>query len=237
MTGRLWWATAVAALLAAGCTREPPPPLQRVTWQLTWDLQRLQREDGHWRWTTDRGYDVQLHAGLLVTWRLGLEPCPQRSASVLFPEAWAHHLEPPDPTSVLPHLREDLLAPQTVRLAPRAVPPVAYCRALWLASAPPQAQTDGLPRETLMLRGQWRRGDQQGQLSVSTWLPDARLDAVGGLSRAPAVATVTVERHLAAALDGVELAGAPTEALAWHVLHRLTADATLSVTPGAPAAP
>ncbi len=221
---------ALIVVMCAGC-RPSSQQLARVTWQLSWDLQRLQRHDGRLVWTTDRGYDIALEAGLLVTWRLGLEPCGEQAAWSLLPEAHAHHLEPPDPTSVLPHLQEDLLQARTVRLPPRDVPQRRYCRALWLASAPPQAQAGGLPRQTLMLRGRWHKHGRQGPLAVSTWIPDARLGPAPLLAAAPPDAVITIERHLAASLDGIDLADAPTEALSWHVLHRLTSQATVTVEP------
>ena len=66
-------------------------------------------------------------------------------------------------------------------------------------------------------------------MELATWVPDARFDAVSGLSDATGVATIEVTRSLADALDGVDLATAGTESLSWHVLHRLTGRAALRV--------
>lgn len=226
-----------------GCDRPKVPQrvqavaaLSTVQWRLEWDTDRLQRDGAAWRLHTDRGYDLTLDQGTLVTWRLGLEPCPpQRATGWHWPsivaEAWAHHVEPPDPTSVMPHLREDVLAATPTDLPVRAVPPDAYCRGLWLVSAPPPAQAGDQPRVSIALHGQWRRDGQAGELNLATWVPDARLDGIAGLRDVHGAAQVTITRHLADAFDGVDLADAPTEALAWHVLHRLTSRATVQVQP------
>ena len=114
-------ALACGLLLALSC-KSPPAAVHEVRWRLSWDKARLDRQGNGWRWRTDQGYEVELDEGVLTTWRLGLEPCPPEVAWSLLPTAWAHHLEPPDPTSVLPHLREDLLRLETVELPPRTVP-------------------------------------------------------------------------------------------------------------------
>lgn len=228
------------ATLLTGCRQAPPPPaaLTAVTWRLTWDASRLQRTQAGWRWHTDFGYDVLLREGQLTTWRLGLELCPkvtagsqaswwwQMAAWSPVSSAWAHHVEPPDPTSLMPHLTEDLLVLPSTDVGPRALPPGRYCRGLWLVSAPPQALAGASPRVSLRLRGTWQKGLETGTFELSPWLPAARFDEVAGLAAVDGAARIVVQRHLADALDGVELADAATETLAWHVLQRLTSRAT-----------
>jgi len=91
--------------------RTPPPPptgVSAVTWELGFDPARTTADDTGWRVKTDTGYDVHVSQGVLTTWRLSLTKCPPPTAWSLFPAAYANHYEPPDPTSILPHLAEDL---------------------------------------------------------------------------------------------------------------------------------
>lgn len=226
-------ALCLLTLALAGCRRqaEPRPALKSVSWRLQWNAARVQRTPQGLSWQTDLGYDVHLREGRLTTWRLGLERCPQAAAWSLVPSAWAHHVEPPDPTSLMPHLTEDVLALATTDLGPRTLPPAAYCRGLWLVSAPPQALAGDGPRVSLRLRGTWQRGAASGAFDLAPWLPDARFEQVAGLADADGAARIVLERQLADAWDGVELSGTATETLAWHLLHRLTSRAKWHVEP------
>lgn len=191
-----------------------------VVWRLDWDKTGVTPEGGGWRAHSDLGYDVHVTAGTLTTWRLGLQPCPQTAWS-LIPSAYAHHIEPPDPTSVLPHLAEDLAAPVATRLPVRQVPSARYCRGFWLVSPPPPALAGEAPRLSLALHATWTRGGVQGELALETWIPDAKLQPVPGLQDANGAIELTVERHLGTLFDGIDLANAPTPSLAWTILHRL----------------
>ena len=222
-------------LLAMACDRpKPPAPLpgvNRIAWRLGFDDARLQRGTDGWRLHTTQGFDVHVTSGVLTTWRLGLEPCPKPVAWSLIPQAYAHHVEPPDPTSLMPHLAEDLTQLTATDVGPRDVPETTYCRALWLASAPPPALAGDGPRVSLLLRGTWHKGGQSGTLDVDTWMPDARFAPVPGLKDAHGSTQIVVDRHVAAALDAVDLANTPTPALAWTILHKLVADADWRAVP------
>lgn len=217
-------------LMLLGCQRPSPPPLTQgvtaIAWRLGWDTARLQRGPQGWDLQTDLGYRVHITRGTLTTWRLGLELCPKKAAWSLIPQAEAHHVEAPDPTSLIPHLAEDLTALTATDLGPRDVPVATYCRGLWLASAPPASLAADRPRVSLLLRGQWEKQGQTGTLDVETWMPDARFAPIPGLPEAHGATRIAVERHLAAAFDGVDLAQAPTPALAWTLLHKLVDGAT-----------
>ena len=222
-------------LVLVACQKAPPKPtgVTSVTWKLAFDTVRTQPEATGWRVTTDAGYDVHVTQGVLTTWRLGLSPCPKPVAWSLFPAAYANHVEPPDPTSILPHLAEDLAHPVAADLA-RQVPLATYCQGFWLASAPPPAQAGDAPRVSLQLRATWQKGAQSGTLDVNTWMPDAKLAPMPGLEAASGTAHITLTRKLGTMLDGIDLATAPTPALAWTVLHKLVSEAEWRVTPESP---
>ncbi len=226
MKRNLW----AALLLLASCQREVPKlhGLSRVDWQLAFDTARTTPDTTGWRVTTDAGYDVHVTQGTLTTWRLGLQPCPPPQAWSLIPAAYANHVEPPDPTSILPHLAENLAQPVTARLT-RTVPLARYCQGFWLASAPPPAQAGEQARVSLQLRATWQKAEKSGEIYLETWMPDAKLQPVPGLDSTDGAATLTVTRHLGALLDGVDLANAPTPAMAWTVLHKLVAGASWQV--------
>ncbi len=216
----------VIALLCGACHREPPQRtgISAVTWQLGFDTARTTPDGTGWRVTTDAGYDVHVTDGVLTTWRLGLTPCPPPVAWSLISPAYANHVEPPDPTSILPHLAENLAQPATATLT-RSVPRTKYCQGFWLASAPPPAQAGEGPRVSLRLHATWQKAGQTGEIALETWMPDAKLQAVPGLELADGPATIAVTRHLGQLLDGIDLANAPTPAMAWTVLHKLVCGA------------
>lgn len=219
------------------CRHEPARPsgVSSIAWKLDFDTARTTPERAGWRVTTDSGYEVHLTRGTLTTWRLSLTPCPtakQPSGTAnwsLIPEAYANHIEPPDPASILPHLAEDLAQPVTNRVGPRQIPAVHYCQGYWLASPPPPAQAGDAPRISLKLHANWQKGDQHGELDLATWLPDAKLQDVPGLPEASGAATIEVKRFLGGMFDGIDLASAPTPAMAWTVLHKLTREAEWQV--------
>ncbi len=213
-------AAARADAAAAPNAAQTAEGVRSVVWQLDWDKAGITLDPAGWRTLSDTGYDVRVTTGTLTTWRLGLQPCPKTTWS-LIPSAYAHHIEPPDPTSVLPHLVENLAAPVATRLPVRQVPPDRYCRGFWLVSPPPPALAGEGPRVSLALHATWTRGDDHGELALDTWIPDSKLQTVPGLQEATGDVELKVERHLKTLFDGIDLANAPTPALAWTVLHRL----------------
>lgn len=217
-------------LFLASC-QQKPTGTDSIEWLLDFATQRIQPEAQGWQTTSDVGYQIHVNTGTLTTWRLGLLPCPDKLAWLLLPTAQAHHLEPPDPTSILPHLVEDLVHPVPHSAGPRLIPKRQYCQGFWLVSAPPPAQAGLAPRVSLTLQGTWQKAGKTGKLDVQTWLPDAKLQPVQGLERLEGPGKIHVTRHLDRLFDGVDLAEAPTNALAWTLLHRLVQDAEWRVEP------
>ena len=216
----------VSTLLMTACHREPPKPtgVSSVAWKLTFDTARTTPESTGWRVTTDAGYDVHVTQAALTTWRLSLTKCPEKGPATawsLIPAAYANHVEAPDPASILPHLTENLAQPAAQQIGPKTVPTAQYCQGYWLASPPPPAQSGDLPRTSLRLHATWQKADKRGELNLETWMPDAKMQEVPGLPAANGAATIRVTRYLGGMLDGIDLANAPTPAMAWTVLHNL----------------
>lgn len=215
-------------MLAGACQREVPPTTQ-ATVSMAWRKERLvDRGGGVVHFATDRGYQVDVQQGMLRTWRIGLVPCPaDQSAWALVGSAWANHSEPPDPAALWPNLAEAFGRDGRLQWA---VKPARYCSVHWLVSAPPPGHVaEGEPRTSIDVQAAWTKGSQQGQVHLQTWLPAGQMRQVPALRVAGAHAELAVVRDLAAAFDGVELAEAATQALAWTVLKRLTENATLEV--------
>ena len=220
-------------LILGGCHKAPAKPvgISAVTWKLGFDAARTTPEATGWRVMTDTGYDVHVTQGVLTTWRLSMTPCPPPVAWSLIPAAYANHVDPPDPTSLLPHLAENLAQPVKATLT-RTVPVARYCQGFWLASAPPPALAGEGPRISLQLHATWQKADKRGAIALETWMPDAKMQPVPGLDTADGATTIAVTRHLGGLLDGIDLATAPTEAMAWTVLHKLVGGSDWRVTSG-----
>jgi hypothetical protein len=217
-------------LLLTACHREPPQPagVSSISWKLVFDTARTTSEGTGWRVTTDAGYDVHVTQAALTTWRLSLTKCPeapQPTAWSLIPAAYANHVEPPDPASILPHLTENLAQPVAQTLGPKVLPTARYCQGFWLASPPPPAQSGDAPRISLQVHAKWQKAEKHGVLALETWLPDAKMQDVPGLPEASGPATIQVTRYLGGMFDGIDLANAPTPAMAWTVLHKLMREA------------
>ncbi len=167
---------------------------------------------------------------------LSLVPCPapkgawDRLAGLVVGTAWADHAPWDDPSRVTPH------AAWTAHEQPLTVGEVEgltdrYCKVHWMAA--PAGRGDPIPPDrsarTLRASGTWT--DPQGHLhpfeTETAWTQADTHDLNLHAAR-PQCVTVTVHRHLPAAVQHVDPRGEPLE-IAWALLDGVRRATTVQV--------
>lgn len=223
---------------------------QEIRYHLDWDWGDAEPTDKGWRVTTDRGYDVQVTEGFLITYSVQLAPCadddlgytidPRRLFGV--GHAWAGHGGPEDPSAWLMGIAENLAAPEHVSLAPISLSSGIYCRAHYLVSRA-DTKTRGLPEDfnmvgtSLYLQGTAALdGGEPQPFSIWSTLPVGELVAwsepVSPVDLSDGTIDVTFTRDLGRLFDGVAFQTMSDESIEKTVLLGLIE--RLSVTLGAP---
>ncbi|MFT5684449.1 MAG: hypothetical protein ACI8RZ_005390 [Myxococcota bacterium] len=209
-------------LLLAACARpDVSPPadapgllLESVTWRQTWETAGITRSAEEWSTTTDLGYTVTITAGQLVTYNLGLLPCPEASAGWgLLGTAHAAHGPSINATSLTAPQALDLLALSDATLDTCTFPPARYCSAEALIARADQ-HTRGVGGVTpvagvsLALTGHWQRGEVRQPFDMTTTLStSSRADLDALAPGADALhAEVTLSLSPARMFDGIPLA-------------------------------
>lgn len=205
-------------LLLSACTPAETPLvaapgvlLESVTWRVDWQTDGLVQQAEGWSTTTDLGYTVTITAGHLVTYSLGLLPCPEASAGWgLISTARAAHGPSINETSLSAPRALDLRALTDADLDTRTFPAARYCSAEALIARADQ-HTRGLgavePEAgvSLALTGHWQRGEERQPFDITTSLSaSSRADldrSVPGRH-----AAVTLALRPARMFDGIALA-------------------------------
>ena len=194
---------------------------QEIRYHLDWGWGDAETTDEGWRVTTDRGYDVEVTEGFLITYSVQLAPCaddelgysidPRRLFGV--GQAWAGHGGPEDPSAWLMGIAEDLAKPQQVSLQPVPLNTGVYCRAHYLV-ARAETKTRGLPNDfnmvgtSLYVAGTAALDDGPAQpFSIWSTLPVGELitwgDPISPVDLSDGGIDVTITRDLGRLFDGI----------------------------------
>ncbi|MGB0590319.1 MAG: hypothetical protein ACPGU1_11615 [Myxococcota bacterium] len=221
-----------------------------IRYHLTWDWGAAEPTDGGWRVITDRGYEVEVTEGYLVTYSVQLAPCTEEElgARLKLPRllgagrAWAGHGGAEDPSAWLTGIAEPLATPQSVSLEPVALDAGLYCNAHYLV-ARAEGKTRGLPDAfnmvgtSLYIQGTAALdGGEPQPFSIWSTLPVGELvvwsDPVSPVDLSDGTIDVTFTRDLGRLFDGVAFQTMNDESIEKTVLLGLIE--RLSVTLGAP---
>ena len=217
---------------------------EKVRYTLDWDWGTARpRIGGGWSVRTDKGYDVQVDSGQIVTRNLELVPChvappPPPQATLLRwlapnPVYAGHSSLIPNESKITASYVEDIAAPRELFMESRIVTDPEYCRAHYLV-----ARERGSPPGSLTLNvsGIWRRSTEESgepfqiksaaaygefkpfQLSDGSNL-DRRL-IVGGID-------VSVSRSLDTLFDGIDFASGTSDTDGMRVLRNLVSNTTV----------
>lgn len=166
------------------------------------------------------------------TWSLQLVPCAHAPSDVSgwswIAPAWADHGAAVDPSLWIASATEVVPAVDTAGLSPVREVSGTPCELLWVVSPGPPANGAKTGDSAFSAELQWTDSGGIHQRQVATAAGHGRLMALGALP-AGAQWTVQLLRSSAGLLDGLDLAGADTETLAWTVLDRLVHAATVQV--------
>lgn len=221
MTTRPRWRLALPVWLAAtwfavSCALPTPdlgPRIDRVFFELAWESESaVERDDGTLRLTTNDGATVDITEGYLSTYAASLAPCVPATATSLLrrigpARAWAGHGN--DEGLATAAGRIEQIRPQpALPLATLETPPIAYCRAHWVAAPADASTVDAealdMRGRVLRIRGRWQQHGSNGDFDWSSTV------ASGALAELPAELTgsvrVRVVRPLDTLFDGIDFA-------------------------------
>jgi hypothetical protein len=192
-----------------------------VRYHLAWDWGDAQPTDKGWRVTTDRGYEVEVTGGFLITYSVQLAPCTDeelgggRDLRRLFGigRAWAGHGGEEDPSAWLTGIAEPLATPRQVSLEPVSLDSGIYCRAHYLV-ARAETKARDLPDEISMVGTSLYvigtaalDGGEPQPFSIWSALPIGQLtawsDPVSTIDLSDGDVDITVTRDLGRLFDGV----------------------------------
>ena len=221
-----------------------------IRYHLTWDWGDAEPTDGGWRVITDRGYEVEVTEGYLVTYSVQLAPCAEDEWGRGFDlrrlfgmgRAWAGHGGEEDPSAWLTGIAEPLGTPQPISLEPVPLDAGLYCNAHYLV-ARAQSKTRGLPDAlnmvgtSLYIQGTAALdGGEPQPFAIWSTLPVGELtawsDPVSAVDLSDGSVDVTFTRDLGRLFDGVAFQTMSDESVEKTVLLGLIE--RLSVTLGAP---
>jgi hypothetical protein len=200
-----------------------------VRYHLAWDWGDAQPTDKGWRVTTDRGYEVEVTEGFLITYSVQLAPCTEDELGRGFDlrrvfgigRAWAGHGGEEDPSAWLTGIAEPLATPQPVSLEPVPLDTGIYCSAHYLV-ARAETKARGLPDEFNMVGTSLYvvgtaalDGGEPQPFSIWSTLPVGELmswsEPVSPVDLSRGSVDVTITRDLGRLFDSVEFATMSSE--------------------------
>ena len=218
-----------------------------VRYHLAWDWGEAESSETGWRVTTDRGYDVEVTEGFLITYSVQLAPCADEELgrnlglNRLFgaQRAFAGHGGLEDPSAWLDQVAEPLHTPEPLSLEPVQLDTGHYCRAHYLVARADTKARDlpghvNMVGSSLYIVGTSRlAGAEAKPFVLWSTLPVGELmtwsDPVRPINLAEGGVDVTITRDLGRLFDGVNFDTMSQEAIEKTVLLSLASGLQVSV--------
>jgi hypothetical protein len=205
-----------------------------VRYHLAWAWGDAEPTEDGWTVVNDRGYEVRVTDGYLVTYSVQLAPCTEGDLDTglgrLFGIGRAHagHGGEEDPSAWITGLAEPLASPEVRSLEPVIVDSGTYCRVHYLVARAETGTLD-LPEEmdlmgtSLYIEGTVASaGDEPEPFTIWSTLPTGQLmtwsDPVTPIDLDADGLDVTITRDLGHLFDGVEFATMSAESVEKTIL-------------------
>lgn len=217
------------ALLLWGCGTQPVATRPtEVVYTVAWAAPEQVREapDGlHFH--TDRGFDVRLTEGRVVTYSVMLGPCRRPDVGMLWggSTAWAGHSAMANPTASRRPMVEDLRVRETRTLPPIPLEDRAYCAVeVLLARGDRHTEPDTMNGLSLHLVGEWTKDGRTVPFAIDTPIAHGTRAPIASAGEGT-VLDVRLERSVDGLFDGIDFAHEVDARVGRQVLKNLVSSA------------